>query len=430
MTTDTSYEVLYRTKVNRFLMGLLALHVPAAMVVAQWFGSPMWSAFLVGTALLVVPALLLWRTPGQLWTSVALGASGVGFSALLIYLAQGMIEFHFHAFCMLAMLIACGAAAPILVSLAVIVTHHILFWIVAPKALFHYEASFSIVLLHGAFLAFEAFPACWIAGIVGRALRAQGIVAERLGTCAERMAGASGQISMVSDQLASSSTEQASTLEETAATGKGVQQMAQQNSQSAQSTAQLMDDVSQLVAEANNSIGRMMTEMRAIAESNEKVGKIIRVINDIALRTDILALNASVEAAHAGVAGQRFAVVAGEVGRLATRSAAAAKEISDLISTSITTSKSGQQRLDEVVRVIERITESSGNVKRLVDEVNRGSQDQAYSMSEISRAVNELEKVMNVLASTAQQSAVASREMGEQSGELREIVAELGALSV
>jgi methyl-accepting chemotaxis protein len=147
------------------------------------------------------------------------------------------------------------------------------------------------------------------------------------------------------------------------------------------------------------------------------------------LRTDILALNASVEAAHAGAAGQRFAVVAGEVGRLATRSAAAAKEISDLISTSITTSKAGQQRLDEVVKVIERITASSGNVKRLVDEVNRGSQDQAYSMSEISRAVNELEKVMNVLASTAQQSAVASREMNEQSVELREIVGELGALS-
>src|SRR5271157_3586446 len=96
---------------------------------------------------------------------------------------------------------------------------------------------------------------------------------------------------------------------------------------------------------------------------------ISKVIDEIAFQTNILALNAAVEAARAGEAGMRFAVVADEVRNLAQRSAQAAKETAALIEESISKSNEGGAKLQQVADVIRAITESSGKVKTLVDEV-------------------------------------------------------------
>src|SRR5512136_2127430 len=114
----------------------------------------------------------------------------------------------------------------------------------------------------------------------------------------------------------------------------------------------------------------MLSAMGKISGSSQKIFKIIRVIDEIAFQTNILALNAAVEAARAGEAGLGFAVVADEVRNLAQRCAQAARDTAGLIEESIETAHGGNSRLDKMTGSVRLLTENSGKVKTLVDEVN------------------------------------------------------------
>ena len=147
--------------------------------------------------------------------------------------------------------------------------------------------------------------------------------------------------------------------------------------------------------------------MNEINSSSEEISKIIRVIDEIAFQTNILALNAAVEAARAGEAGMGFAVVADEVRNLAHRSSQAAKDTAALIEESISKTKDGKPKVDQVAAALLSITESSGKVTMLVDEVKLGSEEQAAS---------------------AEESASASQQLSAQSETLRDSVRELNAM--
>jgi methyl-accepting chemotaxis protein/methyl-accepting chemotaxis protein-1 (serine sensor receptor) len=138
--------------------------------------------------------------------------------------------------------------------------------------------------------------------------------------------------------------------------------------------------------------------------------------------TRILALNAAVEAARAGEAGLGFAVVADEVRSLAQRCAQAAKDTAGLIEESIATSRDGDARLDQVAGAVRGMTENSSKVKRLVDEVNLGSQEQTRGMEQISRAVVEMDRLTQRNAAGAEQSASAGTELMNYANTLRTLV--------
>src|SRR5271156_3316875 len=121
----------------------------------------------------------------------------------------------------------------------------------------------------------------------------------------------------------------------------------------------------------------MVQSMQEITGSSDKISKIIKVIDEIAFQTNILALNAAVEAARAGEAGMGFAVVADEVRSLAQRSAQAAKDTATLIEDSITRSREGKMKVDQVSFAIKVVTQDSTGVKILIDEVSLGSEEQS-----------------------------------------------------
>ena len=117
---------------------------------------------------------------------------------------------------------------------------------------------------------------------------------------------------------------------------------------------------------------------------------------DVALaQTNILALNAAVEAARAGEAGMGFAVVADEVRNLAQRSAQAAKDTAALIEESISRSSDGKVRVDQVAVAIRALTEVSGQIKTLVDEVNMGSEEQSRGIEQVAKAITQMEQLTN-----------------------------------
>jgi methyl-accepting chemotaxis protein len=246
---------------------------------------------------------------------------------------------------------------------------------------------------------------------------------------AAQIASGSSQVASSSQTLAQGASEQASSLEETSASAEQITSMTRQNAANTGQVAQLMTTVDHRVTEGNSTLALMITSMKQINASSDKISKIIKVIDEIAFQTNILALNAAVEAARAGEAGMGFAVVADEVRNLAQRSAQAAKDTAALIEESIATSNEGSVQLQKVASVVGSITEAATKVKVLVDEVNVGSQEQARGIEEIARSLTEMDKVTQGTAAAAEQSASASQQMSAQARSLAEIVDQLRVIA-
>jgi methyl-accepting chemotaxis protein/methyl-accepting chemotaxis protein-1 (serine sensor receptor) len=265
----------------------------------------------------------------------------------------------------------------------------------------------------------------FVVRLVNRSLRQ---TASELAEGAEQVASAASQVSSSSQSLAQGSSEQAATLEQTSASSEEINSMARKNSENSRGAADLVTQSQQKFVQTNQSLEQMVAAMGEINTQSGKIAKIIKVIDEIAFQTNILALNAAVEAARAGEAGMGFAVVADEVRNLAQRCAQAAKDTSALIEESIAKSNDGKTKVDQVATAILAITEESGKVKTLVDEVNLGSEEQVRGIEQIGKAITQMEQVTQKTAANAEESASAAEELNAQSETLKEIVDRLAAM--
>ena len=191
--------------------------------------------------------------------------------------------------------------------------------------------------------------------------------------------------------------------------------MSKRNADNSAEAAAMMAETAKQVDRSNAALADMVSSMSSIKVSSEKVAKINKTIDEIAFQTNILALNAAVEAARAGEAGMGFAVVADEVRNLAQRSAVAAKDTAALIEESIANSNQGTQKLDLVSAAIRGITDSTGKVKSLLDEVNEWSKQQGQGIQQVSTAISQVSTVTQATAASAEESAAASQELNAQS---------------
>jgi methyl-accepting chemotaxis protein len=252
--------------------------------------------------------------------------------------------------------------------------------------------------------------------------------AARVADGAEQVAGAASQVTASSHALAQGAAEQAASLEETSASAEEIHSMVRKNAENSHSAAEHTSVADQLLQQTNSRLNQMLVSMRDINSSSEKISKIIKVIDEIAFQTNILALNAAVEAARAGEAGMGFAVVADEVRNLAQRCAQAAKDTATLIEESITSTKDGKTRLDEVALAMEQVTGNAEKIRTLSNEVNLGSQEQARGVEQISNSILQMEQVTQKTAAAAEQSASAGEQMSAQAQMLRNAVRELREL--
>jgi methyl-accepting chemotaxis protein/methyl-accepting chemotaxis protein-1 (serine sensor receptor) len=250
-------------------------------------------------------------------------------------------------------------------------------------------------------------------------------LAARMSDSAEKVSGAASLVSGSSQSLASGASQQAASLEETSASTEEITSITRKNADHALQVAGLMQQSADGAVAVNQSLDRMVEQMREIGNSSNKIARIIKVIDEIAFQTNILALNAAVEAARAGEAGLGFAVVADEVRNLAQRCAQAARDTAGLIEDSIVTSRDGNARLDQMASNVRGMTESAVQVKSLVDEVNMGSQEQARGMEQISRAIIQMEQVTQRTAASAEESASAGTDLNSHANALRALVNEM-----
>lgn len=250
----------------------------------------------------------------------------------------------------------------------------------------------------------------------------------RIAENAEQVSNAASQVSGAGKMLAEGTSEQAASLQDTASSTREIESITRSNADHARRVAQLMDESERCAGEVNQTLERTVGKMKEIDSSSNKIARIIKVIDEISFQTNILALNAAVEAARAGEAGLGFAVVADEVRSLAQRCTQAAKDTASLIEESIETSHEGNSSLNQTSEAVRVLTQTSSQVKQLVDQVNAGSQEQARGMEQIARAVLEMEQVTQRNAAAAEQSAASGEELNAYAASLRGLVGEMRQL--
>jgi methyl-accepting chemotaxis protein/methyl-accepting chemotaxis protein-1 (serine sensor receptor) len=249
-----------------------------------------------------------------------------------------------------------------------------------------------------------------------------------LAESAGQVAGAAAQVSASSQSLAQSASENAASLQETAASSDEISSMSRQNAGNTDTAMSLVTDSQRKFDETSGKLEHMVVAMDEINASSAKISRIIKVIDEISFQTNILALNAAVEAARAGEAGMGFGVVADEVRSLAQRCTQAARDTATLIEDSIAKSEDGKEKVDEVAGAIRSIIEEAAKVKRLMEQVSAGSQEQMKGIDQVSRAVIEMEKITQNSAASAEEGASVAGQLMSESESMRNVVERLSAM--
>ena len=225
-------------------------------------------------------------------------------------------------------------------------------------------------------------------------------------------------LSASSQNLSINANEAASSLEETAASLEEITSNIRNNTQSIAKMSALSFNVTKSVKEGEELANQTTTAMDEINTQVNLVNEAISVIDNIAFQTNILSLNAAVEAATAGEAGKGFAVVAQEVRNLASRSAEAAKEIKDIVELATKKANEGKEIANSMIEGYKDLNSNVSQTVTLISDIEMASKEQLLGIEQINDAVNNLD-------AQTQQNAMVSNQINDLSREVSELSSKL-----
>ena len=230
------------------------------------------------------------------------------------------------------------------------------------------------------------------------------------------------QVNTGAQSLSQGATEQASSIEELSANMQDISQSIQASTKTAGDAYKLQGEAGVAVLQSNEKMEEMRKAMDDITAKSNEISKIIKTIDDIAFQTNILSLNAAIEAARAGAAGKGFAVVADEVGNLAQKSAKAAQNTGLLIEETIEAVEKGAKITEETAESLNSVSKSTEEVNTLIEKISAASSKDLEGITSLNQGLQQISSVVQSNTATAEESAAASEELSGQANILSDLV--------
>jgi methyl-accepting chemotaxis protein len=261
-----------------------------------------------------------------------------------------------------------------------------------------------------------------MAHALNRAVEKLNITLQGVADSAASASSSSQQLASASEAIASGAQEQAASLEETSASLEEITATVRQSADNANQASQLAISSKDSAIHGQEVVSKAITAMAEINVASAKISDIISTIDEIAFQTNLLAVNAAVEAARAGDEGRGFAVVASEVRSLAQRSAVAAKEIKVLIQDSLRKVDAGSELVNRSGETLLGIVGSVKRVTDIVGEIAAAASEQSTGIEQVNTAMTQMDQVTQSNSAQTEELSATAESLSAQAGHLLELV--------
>lgn len=286
-----------------------------------------------------------------------------------------------------------------------------------------------------------------VIGLIGWFITAS--LGRQIGTAVSQVQSSSAELQAAANQQAAGIKEQATsmteittTITELLATARQIAESAQRVSQIADQTANSAQSGDGTVGVAHDSIGAIrrqvdmvVNHMLALGKKSQEIGSVLDIVSELAEQTNILSINATIEAAGAGDAGKRFAIVADEIRKLADRVADSAKEIRTLIddvrssvNTTVMATETGSKAVDAGSQQFGEVAASFKAIARLVATTTEAAREIELSTKQQSTAVEQVNIAISNVAQAAKESEASTSQTLQTASQLASLSKELSRL--
>jgi methyl-accepting chemotaxis protein len=261
-----------------------------------------------------------------------------------------------------------------------------------------------------------------------------------------QLSSSANEMMAISAQQSSGAAEQASAVQEVTTTSEEIAITAKHVMDNARSVEGMADEANRScidgtgdVSNAIEGMARLKKQVQSIAESmlrlgenSQQIGGIVEIIDEISDQTNLLSLNAAIEAAGAGEAGKRFAIVAQEVKRLAERTVDATRQIKGLIdeiqkatNSTIMVTEEGTKAVDQASTLVDKVHDSFNSIMGTVEETSRTAKEITLSTQQQTSACEQMADTMAEVRDVAQQVAGSARETEKAISEILDLAGKL-----